>query len=1013
MKSLTKRINRVLAVLLTTIALTVGQGHVWAASTWTVTNDGNVFTITRSESGTAETVKYRTISLTALADQHFTETNGTLEFAADEVSKQVTVTETAVSDLAVKYRYQTSTSRSYRFEVLNTGGAELAHCDRAIEYGSSYKIELEKFFKNIEIKVFSNDVTVDDVGYGTSPNTYHAIDISKYFNATAPQEFFAAIGTQLGMTFDFQACEIDDGYQYLQVLVDDDTNYDSDNKDGDVGTLQYAQLLAGFGHDPGKKNTNYAYYTFPYVTGGDVPYGCWDKIWEKYGNTVGRLYSQKIKPGFQHGHTGRMLANADLQKLGVRFDASGKHDDKWKIKDFKAHVQAIDDCVPTLIESDVKISVGPYVAGNTFYLSVPFSEIVYAKEDPTISTTWGDLTYYTGRGTNVLTFRGEIAYDLNTSTPLTITGISGRIHDMRGNLYKGTEHINVTFLDYILGGQWGSDQGADGTEAHPYIISSTNDLNWLATCVNDKGYEFSPDGNHPDGYFFRLGADLTYEHSSGANNYTAIGTPENPFRGNFDGNHHIVKGIQIYKPSLDCQGLFGHVVGGTVKDVVVDGNNEQIWGNNYVGGIVGRCDGGTISGCLVINHEIIGGKHGIIVGNNSATLSNNYYYNCYTTLNHSSSTNIGYYDDANGNVLTDKEGAAELVYTITTLTDGLSASGASVTYDGVKYFAQNAEAVLSYSGSVAAGYNAIRYEVKSGDEATDRSGYGLVDGYTFLMPNVDMNASVNPSDLALVLLDDDSARPDGKKNADYIAAGGSNKKVEIHGRRFYQDGDWNTICLPFGVDNLANTPLFDATLMELDVTGTYDTDKQTGYDASTGTLYLYFKSATSMTAGVPYIIKWGEPEGSASGYLGTAIDSPRFTGIDISTANPTIVQSADGKVKFVGHYSSKAFAANDYSKLFLGAENKLYYPNAAMNVNAFRAYFQLNGITAGDPNSSAPIQNIVLNFNDSDATGVTTTDFTVLTNPDGAWYDLQGRKLSGMPSVKGIYIVNGHKLVIK
>ena len=167
MKSLTKRINRVLAVLLTTIALTVGQGHVWAASTWTVTNDGNVFTITRSESGTAETVKYRTISLTALADQHFTETNGTLEFAADEVSKQVTVTETAVSDLAVKYRYQTSTSRSYRFEVLNTGGAELAHCDRAIEYGSSYKIELEKFFKNIEIKVFSNDVTVDDVCYGS------------------------------------------------------------------------------------------------------------------------------------------------------------------------------------------------------------------------------------------------------------------------------------------------------------------------------------------------------------------------------------------------------------------------------------------------------------------------------------------------------------------------------------------------------------------------------------------------------------------------------------------------------------------------------------------------------------------------------------------------------------------------------------------------------------------------------------------------------------------------------
>ena len=29
------------------------------------------------------------------------------------------------------------------------------------------------------------------------------------------------------------------------------------------------------------------------------------------------------------------------------------------------------------------------------------------------------------------------------------------------------------------------------------------------------------------------------------------------------------------------------------------------------------------------------------------------------------------------------------------------------------------------------------------------------------------------------------------------------------------------------------------------------------------------------------------------------------------------------------------------------------------------------------------------------------------------WYDLSGRKLNGMPSKKGLYIINGKKVVIK
>ena len=46
-----------------------------------------------------------------------------------------------------------------------------------------------------------------------------------------------------------------------------------------------------------------------------------------------------------------------------------------------------------------------------------------------------------------------------------------------------------------------------------------------------------------------------------------------------------------------------------------------------------------------------------------------------------------------------------------------------------------------------------------------------------------------------------------------------------------------------------------------------------------------------------------------------------------------------------------------------------------------------------------------------ETTKITTTNLTNLTNGD--WYDLNGRKLNGMPTKKGVYIMNGRKVVVK
>ena len=225
-------------------------------------------------------------------------------------------------------------------------------------------------------------------------------------------------------------------------------------------------------------------------------------------------------------------------------------------------------------------------------------------------------------------------------------------------------------------------------------------------------------------------------------------------------------------------------------------------------------------------------------------------------------------------------------------------------------------------------------------------------------------------------------------------------KVTIKGRKLWRDGDWNTLCLPFMMSSseIAASQLAGATIKQLDVTGIYDEGKQTGIDGTT--LNLYFKEATSIEAGMPYLIKWettGDP----------ITDDLVFD--DVKVYGPMQdVTSQDNKVTFKGNYSKQTWDTEDKSILFLGAANHLYWPQPngenIPSLGAFRAYFQLS--------DGQQVSAISLNFNGDEATGVKTTNYTNYTNYDGAWYDLSGRKIA-KPTQKGVYIHNGRKVVIK
>lgn len=199
-----------------------------------------------------------------------------------------------------------------------------------------------------------------------------------------------------------------------------------------------------------------------------------------------------------------------------------------------------------------------------------------------------------------------------------------------------------------------------------------------------------------------------------------------------------------------------------------------------------------------------------------------------------------------------------------------------------------------------------------------------------------------------------------------------------------------------------DTPLEGATVKTLE---------STAFDEATGALTLNFADATYIEAGLPYIVKWTS---------GDSETSPEFKDVSIIGEQAWEATPDDGWVSFVGTYSPAPIYEDGTEKhnLYLGSDNTLYYPTVeGLTVNPFRAYFRLNGLTVGaltDP--SATVRAFVLNFGESEATGVKSigskTIYSLLFDAD-AWYTTSGVKLQAKPKQRGVYINNGRKVVIK
>ncbi|OUO53720.1 hypothetical protein B5F77_05175 [Parabacteroides sp. An277] len=156
-----------------------------------------------------------------------------------------------------------------------------------------------------------------------------------------------------------------------------------------------------------------------------------------------------------------------------------------------------------------------------------------------------------------------------------------------------TLHLKFKIWDGTTDTQWYTGHESDAS----YSISTAAQLAGLAQLVNG--------GNDFSGKTITLTDDIVLNegvlNEDGTLNegtfheWTAIGTEQNWFAGNFDGGGHTISGVYIDEAGSDGQGLFGYVNNGKVQNVgVVD---SYVKGHMNVGGVVGCAGCSTVSGC--------------------------------------------------------------------------------------------------------------------------------------------------------------------------------------------------------------------------------------------------------------------------------------------------------------------------------------------------------------------------------------------------------------------------------
>ena len=223
-------------------------------------------------------------------------------------------------------------------------------------------------------------------------------------------------------------------------------------------------------------------------------------------------------------------------------------------------------------------------------------------------TTEGPCTI-TGSGETV--FNGKVT--VTPGSTIENGKFNGEVIN-NGTITGGVFNNTVSGSGTINGGTFNGTPDhitGSGTETDPYQINTAEGLKWFRDKVNNATKE-------PD---TQICAELTEDIDLSSEEWSPIGIGEGvywgsrSYSGTFDGKGHTIKNLSIDNSSAQYVGLFGYVLGGTIRNLTVSGS---VKGSGHTGGIAGGADGGTFENCanlcVVQSDSTEGGTTGGIIG---------------------------------------------------------------------------------------------------------------------------------------------------------------------------------------------------------------------------------------------------------------------------------------------------------------------------------------------------------------------------------------------------------------
>ncbi|MCR5043212.1 MAG: C10 family peptidase [Bacteroidaceae bacterium] len=349
----------------------------------------------------------------------------------------------------------------------------------------------------------------------------------------------------------------------------------------------------------------------------------------------------------------------------------------------------------------------------------------------------------------------------------------------------------------------------------------------------------------------------------------------------------------------------------------------------------------------------------------------------------------------------DKEYGAEVKYKH-------GGSEVSVYTTDKKYIAKPAVIVLDADGKETLKLAVADFTVPADVAVVDLRGQSVV---TSVVPNSNPNC--------LYLLDESAAIPAGISNNVVKGATAANIVLK-DGYDFYTPinftatkisytrtfttganktgGGWNTIILPFDVTAVKKkgTDVIDWFKSASD-TGknfwlfAFDSDDKTSVD---------FTYTDAVKAYMPYLINMPNSSWGTENQL---------TNVPITFEGENALIKADAKGATSGSHFifSGDVQKTDVSQCYVLNAAGTEFGKTTGTVPAFQAYFYP---TTRDWLGAV----LTIGFADnSEATGIQSVGAEQVTVDDDNWYTLQGVKLDGKPTEKGIYIYNGKKVAIK